>query len=68
MPLGRAGSGSAYVLANNNPNALAILMQGQRARDLAAQRDALAKQRARDEDLKSFTSLLGTVKDDTGLT
>lgn len=67
VPQGRSGTGAAFVLGRTAPDALNILIAGQRARTVAAQREALAKQRAKDEDLKSFTSLLSTVKDDTGL-
>lgn len=58
----RAGQGSAYLLPSKEPNALAIILQGQRARELDAQKQAAAKQKqaeqigkAHQEDLKYKT-------------
>lgn len=64
----RAGSGAAYILGRTTPDALQVSQQGLRNRAAAAYQAQVAKQKAQDEDLKRFSSLLGSVKDDTGLT
>lgn len=46
VPLGRSNTGAAYILANNNPNALAILENGRRAREMQAKAAADAKAKA----------------------
>ena len=39
VPQGRAGTGAAYVLGRTGPDALSLLVAGERGRALAAQRD-----------------------------
>jgi hypothetical protein len=68
VPLGRSGTGAAYVLGTTTPDPLSIMLQGERNRALARQRAEAAQQKAREEDLRRFTTLLSSVKDDTGLT
>jgi hypothetical protein len=54
VPLGVSGSGAAYVLNSREPNALALLQQGERARALAAQRQAATQAKLDQENAKAF--------------
>jgi hypothetical protein len=54
VPLGRSGTGASFVLGSHEPSALAILMQGERTRALAAQRAAQAKQKQAEKIAKDF--------------
>jgi hypothetical protein len=51
---GRAGIGAAYVLGNRTPDALSILLQGDRTRALAARRAEAARQKQAEQIGKNF--------------
>jgi hypothetical protein len=54
VPLGIAGTGAAYRLDSKEPNALSIIIGGQHARDIAAQRQAAAQLKTDQENAKAF--------------
>jgi hypothetical protein len=54
VPLGVAGTGSAYVLGSHEPNALAIIQQGGRARALVRERQRAAQLKKDQENAKQF--------------
>jgi hypothetical protein len=58
VPLGRSGTGAAYVLGSKDPSALSILMQGDKVRALAQQRAQAAKLKADQESSKVFNDLV----------
>jgi hypothetical protein len=63
------GQGAAFILPNNNPNAIALHMAGQRAREAAKARQAQANQKAADDHFKEWNAESSQIlKADTGPT
>ncbi len=58
VPLGRSGTGAAYVLGGREPSALSILVQGDQVRAVAQQRAQAAKLKADQENAKQFNDFV----------
>jgi hypothetical protein len=63
-----AGKGSAYILGRSGPDALSILINGQRSRDRAAAFEAAARAKAQAEDYKDWNARVAGLNNTTGPT